>query len=266
MVEGMPMGLFVLEQSETVKPQTSSSPGTAWSTRICSRFVNSTSIGQAANIATAPSDYSSLTMLLAKLGETITVLNKNHSSREADIIQIKQNLDTFRHANTVNVPYLVGREWYVNGRPVSEIDHSVGDAIAQALTQLREIDDVLTATKLSLDEVQQKLSTNDEEQWSVLIWLSYLHQGYFQRVWNSRTGALIKINFSMTGNYDYEGRVWPEGETPGPWSDVDQYGMNYIPQIMTNSPGIGPGTMTFNNPFIPVEDEEPDPDDPDNGR
>ena len=67
-------------------------------------------------------------------------MEKNISSREEDILTIKTYLDNFKHNQTVNVPYVAGDWWYVNGRPVRPVDElelltSLGNQYAVSTNQ-----------------------------------------------------------------------------------------------------------------------------------
>lgn len=129
-VQDMPLGVFVLfdglgaQKSQTLLVQSDElyGTGTSWSTRICSRFLCSSSLNQNTNITTSPSDYSTLTTVLSKFGEVMKEMENNISSREEDMLSIKQYLDNFKHTQNTNVPYILGDWWYVNGRPVKMVD------------------------------------------------------------------------------------------------------------------------------------------------
>lgn len=126
----IPLGIFVLfdkdknitSQELIIQSDALLGNGTAWSTRICSRFVSSAAIGDDMAISTGQSDYSTLTSLLSEFGKAIKTMERNISSREEDILTIKSYLDNFKHYQTVNVPYVNGDWWYVNGRPIKSVD------------------------------------------------------------------------------------------------------------------------------------------------
>ena len=126
----IPLGIFVLfdengsinSQELIIQSDELLGNGTAWSTRICSRFVSSAAIDDDMSIKTGQSDYSTLTSLLSEFGKAIKIMEKNISSREEDILTVKSYLDDFKHYQTVNVPYVLGDWWYINGRPVRPID------------------------------------------------------------------------------------------------------------------------------------------------
>lgn len=127
----IPLGVFVLldetgnnisSQELIIQSDELLGNGTAWSTRICSRFVSSAAINDDMAINTGQSDYSTLTSLLSEFGKSIKIMESNISSREEDMLTIKSYLDDFKHSQTVNVPYVLGDWWYVNGRPVRPVD------------------------------------------------------------------------------------------------------------------------------------------------
>ena len=126
----IPLGVFVLfdenneitSQELMIQSDELLGNGTAWSTRICSRFVSSAAIQDNLPIHTGQSDYSTLTSLLSEFGKAIKIMEKNISSREEDMLVVKSYLDNFKHEQTINVPYVLGDWWYVNGRPVRPVD------------------------------------------------------------------------------------------------------------------------------------------------
>lgn len=128
----IPLGIYILlDENGNISSQELLSQsdelygsGTAWSTRICSRFICSASLGASPTIASSPSDYATMTRLLSEFGKVIKTMEQNISSREEDMLNIKQYLDDFKHYQTVNVPYVLGDWWYVNGRPIKPVDNS----------------------------------------------------------------------------------------------------------------------------------------------
>lgn len=124
----IPLGIYILmdesrniiSQELLVQSDELFGSGTSWSTRICSRFVSSATIGQNPKIGTTASDYSTMTRVLQEVGKAIETMEKNITSREEDMQNIKIYLDNFKNQQTINVPYILGDWWYVNGRPVSK--------------------------------------------------------------------------------------------------------------------------------------------------
>ena len=144
----IPLGVFILNnekgeitsQELIIQTNELKGNGTAWSTRLCSKFVSSASINDSLPVKTGQSDYNTLTALLSEFGQAIKIMEKNISSREEDILTIKTYLDNFKHNQTVNVPYVAGDWWYVNGRPVRPVDElelltSLGNQYAVSTNQ-----------------------------------------------------------------------------------------------------------------------------------
>ena len=127
----IPLGIYILADEDGIASQELTTNddnlygnGTSWSTRICSRFVCSASLNGDPKIGTSPSDYATMTRLLSEFGKVIKTMEQNISSREEDMQTIKAYLDDFKHYQTINVPYVLGDWWYVNGRPIKPVDNS----------------------------------------------------------------------------------------------------------------------------------------------
>lgn len=109
----MPLGIFVLDSAATVND------GESWSTRIATRFAYSGNIS--ANISTSGNTFNTLQRLLESFGDTISAMNEIAEANRNDINDFKAALDTIKRSGAVNVPYLLGDIWYVNGHPAKNL-------------------------------------------------------------------------------------------------------------------------------------------------
>lgn len=155
----IPLGIFILmdedknitSQELLVQSNELFGSGTAWSTRICSRFVSSATIGQDPKIGTTASDYYTLTRVLQSFGDVIEAVEKNLTSREEDIQNIKMYLDEFKNSQTVNVPYMLNGWWYVNGKPVEHPEYlNTNTVISEIGTRLQQATNNITTIREEL--------------------------------------------------------------------------------------------------------------------
>ena len=178
----IPLGIFILmDERKTITPQELLvqseelfGSGTAWSTRICSRFVSSATIGQDPKIGTTASDYSTLTRVLQEFGKAVEAIEKNITSREEDIQNIKMYLDNFKNAQTVNVPYMLDGWWYVNGKPVSHPEYlntntvirDIGTRLQQATEKINTLrEEIGYKNNVDMDKLPLYNRMRDVEQY-----------------------------------------------------------------------------------------------------
>lgn len=130
-IKDMPLGLYVLDEEQTIhiKDLSIYGQGTSWATRICSRLTtNSTR-----NLDVDPTrinEYSTLTKVLQEFGRSSQIINEyikedksklNQDSKALTPADIKAYLEEFRNQSKVNVPYIKNNHWYVNGRDLGEV-------------------------------------------------------------------------------------------------------------------------------------------------
>ena len=115
----VPMGIYRLSTPQTlyVSKESNFGSGTSWATRISLASPFTSGSVQTEDQSTT---YNTMASVISKLGECINGVQNIVSERVNNLEEIKSKLAEFKNHRHVNVPYMVGDSWYVNGRYIKK--------------------------------------------------------------------------------------------------------------------------------------------------
>lgn len=124
----MPMGVYLLPKPQTLLTQSETlyGSGTSWAVRICSRFISAASVQGGNNqLITKESDYTTITKVLSEFGNIAQTMQSILNTNIDNIQTVKSYLEDFKNTRHINVPYIIGGHWYVNGKDVGSVMESM---------------------------------------------------------------------------------------------------------------------------------------------
>ena len=154
--KGVPMGILELHEPITLKVVEAGLYGgnTAWSVRLGIEYdrkghQNTGSIEQKNH------DFSTFHNIIRDLGSMINKYNDMNNSYQNYVNYIKEIGGRFTRGREINVPYVRGGKWFVNGKPVIDYSESgIGGGSGGDITRVyQELMDKIT---------QEKVRTNQE--------------------------------------------------------------------------------------------------------
>lgn len=116
----MPYGVYILSSPDRIEVQTDDlyGGGTTWATRLTTRFSGGAVRSAKEGITVSATDYDTLAETLTAFGDTMKTMDQMIGDRTTAIETIKAYLTEFRNERHVNVPYIVGDRWFVNGKDI----------------------------------------------------------------------------------------------------------------------------------------------------
>lgn len=131
---GMPLGIYVvtdedgnISSASVTTMSESSGSGTSQEIIIAARFAVSTD-DSSLIIESASTDTATLSTVLATFGELADTMSNIIYQKYSNLTDIKSYLTEFTNSRKVNVPYVIGDAWYVNGKYVVDVNTSSTDS------------------------------------------------------------------------------------------------------------------------------------------
>lgn len=163
--KGVPMGILELHEPITLKVVEAGLYGgnTAWSVRLGIEYdrkghQNTGSIEQKNH------DFSTFHNIIRNLGSMINKYNDMNNSYQNYVNYIKEIGGRFTRGREINVPYVRGGKWFVNGKPV--IDYSeagIGGGSGGDITRVyQELTDKFNEEKVRVNQELTSLKTTIE--------------------------------------------------------------------------------------------------------
>ena len=139
----VPMGIYELNDKQVLymTKESNYGSGTSWATRISTAmpFIGGRSAVQAEDQSTS---YNTMIAAISKLGECVASMQKIVAIKAGELEEKKARLAEFKNNRHVNVPYIVGNTWYVNGHYICPAANVSKEMIADAIKTM-DLSDII---------------------------------------------------------------------------------------------------------------------------
>lgn len=139
----VPMGIYELNSRQVLymAKESNYGSGTSWATRISTAipFMGSKPAVQAEDQSTS---YNTMIAAISKLGECVASMQEIVSMKAGELEEKKARLAEFKNNRHVNVPYIVGNTWYVNGHYICPAANISKEMIADAVRSM-DLSDII---------------------------------------------------------------------------------------------------------------------------